>query len=281
MRDLFRRFGWFAPGGLLVAGLLAVGLQARARFALPPADEGALAGGWEQSLVHPALSAAGRPSRKVELLTAEALAGLSSSAIFLPLRMWLAPYVSRVEGVPAEHVDSLLALALEPPAWNHLRARCVGEPSLVGALNALLCEDGRAAAVEQAVDAGLAAALSHSFDVPARFREAEEDLALLAAEVAAGLGSRGAVMARGVLENGATTGARVLAVYVLARTLSPADAATSLRELAGQPGPLSVAASLELARLGAADLVPLASPEGSNAMDLLVRFAASGLERAP
>jgi hypothetical protein len=73
----------------------------------------------------------------------------------------------------------------------------------------------------------------------------------------------------------------VLAVYVLARTLSPEDAATSLRELAGQPGPLSVAASLELARLGAAELVPVASPEGSNAMDLLVRFAASGLERAP
>jgi len=281
LRDLIRRFGWLAPGGLLVAGLLAVGLQARARFGLPTVGDGALAEGWEQSLVHPALSAAGRKSRTMEALSAQELAGLSSSAIFLPLRMWLAPFVSGVEGVPAEHVDSLLALALESPAWNHLRARCAGEQVLVDALNALLCEDTRAAAVEQAVDAGLAAALAHSFDVPARFREAEEDLALLAAEVAAGLGPRGTQMARGVLENGATTGARVLAVYVLARTLSPADAATSLQELAGQPGPLSVAASLELARLGAADLVPVASPEGSNAMDLLVRFAASGLERAP
>jgi hypothetical protein len=264
-----------------VAGLLAVGLQARARFGLPSADDGALAKGWEQSLVHPALSAAGRQSRKMESLSAQELAGLSSSAIFLPLRMWLAPYVSDVEGVSAEYVDSLLALALEPPAWNHLRSRCDEEQVLVGALNALLCEDSRAAEVEQAVDAGLAAALAYSFDVPARFREAEEDLAVLAAEVAAGLGSRGTRMARGVLEDGSTPGARALAVYVLARTLSSNDSASFLQELAGQPGPLSVVASLELARLGAADLIPVPSSEGSNAADLLVRFAASGLERAP
>ncbi len=286
MRDLLRRFWWFAPGGLLVVGLLAVGLQARARFALPAAEGGALAEDWEQTLVHPALSAAGRQVRKMEPLTARELAGLSASGMFLPLRMWLAPFVSKVEGVPAKHVDSLLVLALDPPAWTHLIDRCAGEERagaepLTDGLQRQVCDPPRAAAVEQAVDAGLAAALAHSFDVPARFREAEEDLALLAAEVAAGLGPRGAQMARGVLKSGSTTGARVLAVYVLARTLSEADATVLLQDLAGQPGPLSVSASLELARLGAADLVPVDSSDGSNAADLLVRFAASGLERAP
>jgi hypothetical protein len=208
----------------------------------------------------------------LESISAQELGRLSATAIFLPLRMWLAPFVSAVDGVPAEHLDALLGLALDPPAWDHLRARC-GE--------GLLCDDTRAAEVEHAVDKGLASAMAHSFDVPARFREAEEDLALLAAEVAAGLGPRGAQMARGVLKDGSTTGARVLAVYVLARTLPRADATVFLQDLAGQPGPLSVAASLELARLGAAGLVPVGASEGSGAAALLVRFAAYGLERAP
>lgn len=249
-----------------------MGAKARARFVLSSSDGGRLAPGWEQSLAHPALSAAGRSTRKLESISDQEIARLSSTAVSLPLRMWLSPFVSAVEGVQAEHLDAFLGLALDPVAWAHLRGLC-GE--------GLLCVDERAAAVQLAVEEGLASAMGHSFDVPARFREAEEDLALLAAEVVAGMGPRGAEIARGVLEGDSTTSARVLAVYVLARTLPRESAIASLLDLVGSPGALSVAASLELAGLGASDLVPIHSPGESGAAALLVRFAASGLESSP
>ncbi len=265
-----RRIGLLA---LLVAAVL-VALRVEVHLGLPdtasaerPVTVASGGGG------HRALAAAWRYDALRAEMPPEEVIALSRAGGYGTLRLALAGALADQGVNLGPRADDLLAVALDPLSQVELQRNCPG----LRAEFALLCDPAEWADLTRAVDAWLGKAFSRDFALAAEFRQDEEDLGLLAAEVGCDLGARGSDLAMAVLASPDSGRGAALATSLLACTLPREEAVDALEVLLERDGAVALAAALELGRLQSAGSVPrlssLQQELGASAHGKVVSYA--------